>query len=206
VSSEIVEANRGKWTKAISPLTSIAKMADQVTKIKTTEKISGRITFVDDQGKDNSGQIDAIVWTMPKLDFILGLPDVLRNFLPMFVQMLNDAQFSLTQVTTELEDTDVRENKELLKPNEKILWSDGETIEAPEDAETPMPSHFDPVIQFMEIPYDEAIKEYHEILDKHIGEMLKESVDYRKLLTSKLALGRFVPKEWVGITCPPLHL
>ena len=206
VNSEIVEANREKWAKAISPLNTVVKMADQQTKVKTSEKITGRITFVDDKGIDKSGIVEAIVWKMPNLDFILGLPDVLKNFLPLFAQMLNDAQNSVAQVTTESEDTVINENPELLKPFEKILWSNGETIEAPEDAETPMPSHFDPVLQFMEIPYDEAMKEYHDILDKHIGEKLKDSVEFRKLLTSKLALGRFVPVKWEGITCPPLHL
>ena len=103
VNSEIVVANREKWTKAISPLNTVVKMADQQTKIRTSEKISGRITFVDDKGIDNSGIVDAIVWKMPNLDFILGLPDVLKNFMPLFVQMLNDAQNSVTQVTTESE-------------------------------------------------------------------------------------------------------
>ena len=153
VNSEIVEANRENWAKAISPLNTVVKMADQQTKIKTSEKITGRITFVDDKGIDKSGIVEAIVWKMPNLDFILGLPDVLRNFLPLFAQMLYDAQNSVTQVTMESEDTVVGEDPELLKPFEKILWSNGETIEAPEDAETPMPSHFDPVLQFMEIPY-----------------------------------------------------
>ncbi len=35
-----------------------------------------------------------------------------------------------------------------------------------------MPSLFGPVLQFMEIPYEDAKKEYFDILDKHIEQML----------------------------------
>ena len=41
--------------------------------------------------------------------------------------------------------TDIREN-------ENILCSNGQSSEAPEKLETPQPSHFGPVFQFMEIP------------------------------------------------------
>ena len=45
------------------------------------------------------------------------------------------------------------------------------------------------------------------MLDDHIGEMLKDSVGLKQLLNSALALGRFVPAEWVGIKgFPPLDL
>ena len=57
--------------------------------------------------------------------------------------------------------------------------------------ETPEPSHFGPVLQFMEIPYKEARAEYLEILDSHIGEMLKDSKGFKDLLNLELALGRF---------------
>ena len=69
-----------------------------------------------------------------------------------------------------------------------------------------MPLHFAPVLYSMEIPYEEARKEYFDILDKHIGEMLSESKELKALLTSELALDRFVPNKLVGIRCPPLEL
>ena len=94
-----------------------------------------------------------------------------------------------------------------MQENEVRSWSNGENTEAPEEMETPEPSHFDPVLQFMEIPYEEAKAEYFEMLDAHVGEMLKDSIGFKQLLNSELALGRFVPSEWVGIKgFPPLDL
>ena len=37
--------------------------------------------------------------------------------------------------------------------DEASLWSDGVVEEAPEDLETPLPCAFEPVLQFMEVPY-----------------------------------------------------
>ena len=75
----------------------------------------------------------------------------------------------------------------------------GENTEAPEEIETPEPSHFDPVLQVMEIPYEEAKAEYFEMSDAHVGEMLEDLIGIKQLLNSELALGKFVPSEWVGI-------
>ena len=68
VSSELVEKNREKWKLGIKPHTLIVKMADQMTKVKTSEKMIGRISFKDNYQQEISGLVDAIVWTMPNLD------------------------------------------------------------------------------------------------------------------------------------------
>ena len=207
VNSELVERNRGSWKRAIKPLVSMVKMADQMTKVRTTEKLTGRISFLNNDKEEKSAMIEAIVWVMPELDFILGLPDVLRNFLPMFVQMLNEAQKTLHPTPMDIAEIIQEEGEELqMRPYETKMWSRGASTEAPEERETYVPSHFDPVLQFMEIPYDDAKREYLEMLDKHIGEMLSDSKELKVLLTSELALGRFVPKKWEGIKCPPLEL
>ena len=155
------------------------------------------------------------------MDFILGLPDILRNFLDTFVKMLRDAEKTLEEVdvsmalTEELQtctvnpiSNEVKDGSSTnMRENEVRLWSNGQSTEAPEELETPEPSHFGPVLQFMEIPYEEARAEYFEILDSHIGEMLKDSKGFKDLLNSELALGWFVPIEWVGINgFPPLDL
>ena len=35
-------------------------------------------------------EVDTIVWNMKGLDFILGLPDIVRNFITSFFMMLQD--------------------------------------------------------------------------------------------------------------------
>ena len=91
------------------------------------------------------------------------------------------------------------------------LWSTGyttgENTEATEMLETPEPSHFGPVLQFIEIPYEEAKVEYFGILESHVDQMLKDLRGFKDLLNSDLALGRFLPREWIGIKgFPPLDL
>ena len=145
------------------------------------------------------------------MDFILGLPDIIRNFMVIFVKMLRDTARTLSQVDVSMTlskgdqteapmSTDMRENK--VKD-----WSNGQNTKAPEEFETPEPSHFDLVLQFMETSYEEAKAEYFDILDSQIGEMLNESPGFKQLLNSTLALRRFVLSEWVGMKgCPPLDL
>ena len=56
------------------------RLADQKTVVKTTEIVRGMLSFMSDEGKEFKGEVDAIVWNMKGLDFILGLPDIVRNF------------------------------------------------------------------------------------------------------------------------------
>ena len=86
-----------------------------------------------------------------------------------------------------------------MQDNETLFWSIGQNTEASEELETLESSHFSPVLQFMEIPYEEYKAEYFGILDDHIGEMWKGSKKFMEWLCTNLALGRFVLKECVGI-------
>ena len=59
----------------------------------------------------------------------------------------------------------------------------------------------------MEISFEEAKSEYFEILNTHVREMLKDSIGFKQLMGSELALGRFLPSVCVGMKgFPPLDL
>ena len=47
-----------------------------------------------------------------------------------------------------------------MQKNEVRDSSNGQNTEAPEESETPDPSHLNPVLLFMEIPFEEAKAEY----------------------------------------------
>ena len=51
----------------------------------------------------------------------------------------------------------------------------------------------------MEIPYKKAKAEYFGIVDDYIGEMLKDSKEFKKLLCTNFALDRFDTKDRVVI-------
>ena len=190
----------------------MVRLANQVTRKNTSELVTGTIGFVDDSGRETRAVVEAIVWEMPKMGFILGLPDMLRNFLDIFVKMSRETERTLSQVDVSMALTEGDQGAASaeasintnMQGNEVRDWSNGQNTEAPGELDTPEPSHFDPVLQFIDIPYEKAKAEYFDMLDGYIGDMLKESAGFKELVNSTLALGRFVPSKWVGIKGFPL--
>ena len=162
----------------------MACLADQATRIETKEVVRGTLSFVaDDGGTEYSGQVEAIVWNMPGMDFKLGLPDITRNFVDLLTSML---RVTTNEVSSVALDTDMR-------PGEIIQWSTGEVEESPEEKETPVPVAFGPVLAFMETGYDEARTEYLTSLKDHVGDLLATCPDFMEILQSDLCVDRFVP-------------
>ena len=88
-SAQMVERHRDSWSSCIFPHRAVACLADQATKIETKEVVRGTLSFVADDGStEYNGQVEAIVWNMPGMDFILGLPDITRNFVDLLTSML----------------------------------------------------------------------------------------------------------------------
>jgi len=198
ISADLVERYRESWSSCIFPHRAVACLADQATRIETKEVVRGTLSFVADDGStEYSGQVEAIVWNMPGMDFILGLPDITRNFVDLLTSML---RVTTNEVSSVALDTDMR-------PGEIIQWSTGEVEEAPEEEETPVPVAFGPVLAFMETGYDESRTEYFSSLEGHVGDLLATCPDFMEILQSDLCVDRFVPKEWTGIKgFPPLDL
>jgi hypothetical protein len=175
----------------IRPYEAWVKLADQKTVVKTKEVVKGMLSFVDDDGKEYSGEVEAIVWEMKGLDFILGLPDIVKSFIHLFFMMLKQSQLD-TLASSALESP--------LKPGQVIQWSDQLEHEAPEESECPMPVAHEPILTFMETSYEDALQSYMDLLKDHVGEHLKGSRKLLEILKSEAATNRFVPKEWKGIT------
>jgi len=122
---------------------------------------------------------------MPGIDFILGLPDIPRNFVDLLTLMLRVTTDEVSSVALH---TDMR-------PGEIIQWSTGEVEESLEEEETPVPVAFGPVLAFMETGYDEARTEYFTSLKADVGDLLATCPDFIGTLQSDLCVDRFVPKE-----------
>ena len=90
INKDIVDKHRKEWESKIRPFEAQVRLADQKTVVRTTEIIRGVLSFMSDDGKEFKGEVDAIVWNMKGLDFILGLPDIVRNFITLFFNMLQD--------------------------------------------------------------------------------------------------------------------
>ena len=92
ISSDLVERNREKWKDCIFPHRAVACLADQATRIETNEVIRGLLTFVGDDGiTEYTGEVEAIVWTMPGMEFIVGLPDIAKNYVDLLTAMLRNS-------------------------------------------------------------------------------------------------------------------
>ena len=200
IARSIVEQHRDKWKSSISPFASTVRLADQLTTVRTTEKVRGQLGFVFDSGEEVSAEIDAVVWDMKSMEFILGLPDILEHFLDLFVDMLHRARAELLGKIDEYEeliDTDMKEGEER-------EWTTGMPEVPVEEEESYVPVQFESVLNYMEVPYEEARKIYLDMIESHIGPLLAECVEIRELLRSDLAMDRYVPKEWSGIKGFPL--
>jgi len=89
ISAEIVDQHREEWSQFIFPHRAVACLADQTTKVETKEIIRGTLSFVGEDGvTEYHGQVEAIVWTMPGMEFIVGLPDITKNFVDLLTSML----------------------------------------------------------------------------------------------------------------------
>ena len=77
----LVEKHMDSWKSCIFPHRAVACLADQATRIETKEVVCGMLSFVSDDGKiEYQGEVEAVVWNMPGMDFILGLPEITRHF------------------------------------------------------------------------------------------------------------------------------
>ena len=138
----------------------MVRLAVQLTRKVTSEVATFTIGFVDDDGKETRVVVEAIVWEKPKMGFFLGLPDILRNFLDIFVNMLIDAEQTLEEVNISMALTEeqlagtsnpisseVKDGVGIdMKEKGVRLWSNWQSTEAPVELETPEPLHFGPVL------------------------------------------------------------
>ena len=68
-----------------------------------------------------------------------------------------------------------------------IKWSEGTQLESEEELATEVPCSFTAALNFMEVSHEKALKIYTDILEDHIGDMLKVSNRLRHILNSDMA-------------------
>ena len=109
--------------------------------------------------------------------------------------MLHRARAELLNKVDEYEDVVDTD----MKQGEEREWTTGVPEVPEEEAESYVPVQFESVLNYMEVSYEEARKIYLDMIESHIGPLLADCVEIRKLLRSDLAMDRYVPKEWSGI-------
>ena len=135
INKGLVDSNRETWGNKITKARSAVRLADQKTIKESSEELEASLTVTLDDGISQRADLNLVVWDMPGLDLIIGLPDITKFFKDKFVEMLG--------VTTEME------------PGEVILWYDGVQEESEEELLTETPCSFTEALNFMEVTYEE---------------------------------------------------
>jgi len=108
---------------------------------------------------------------MREIEFILGFPGIAKNYVQLLSSILQaEAPGVGCMLETDMRQGDIK------------LWNNGEVEESPEKLGIPMPVAFGPVLAFMETSYDRARKEYFDMLDDHVGELLSGSREFMSIL------------------------
>ena len=182
ISEELINKYRDQWKDYLTPVESLVRLADQKTVLGSKEELRAQLIIFGINGEEFIAELELVVWSMPGMDVIIGLPDITNYYKDKLVQMISNME-----IVSEME------------PGEVSQWSQGIEVESEEELNTEIPCSFRAILNFMEVPYEESLEVYKSSLDNHIGEFLKDSKRLRDILNSKEAKGVFVPKEWTGM-------
>ena len=199
IHSGLVNNNRSAWSDNIVQRKSQIRLGDQKTVVTSEEEIMGTVQFLNNIGDIVESQILLVVHDMPGMDMIIGLPDISKHFLSLLNEMLSPTDLSIL-------DTDSLQQLEEI-PEGCFIWSTASDENSPEELQTEEPCSHSAFLNFISTGHAEAVIAYKDMLDAHIGPMLKESEKIKQLMRSDLALEVFVPKIWKGIQgVPPIQI
>ena len=202
ISKDLVDKYRKNMKSRIRNVSGEVVLGDSSTKVKVNERINLPVEFVDWKGKSYAAMIDFCVWSMPGLDAIIGLPDILDHFLGFLVDMLetsrDDHKSDLVKAVFSLEER----YHDLVKP-----WTVEQDPESPEEAESYVPCDFTGPLYYLSKPYEEVLEEYQAMFDEHVAEDWRKNTNVLKLLSTEKAKDVFCPAKWKGINgFEPLEL
>ena len=186
-------------------------LADNRTVKDISTGVRLKLVVKDQDQKKYAYTGDFFILDMAKNDIILGLPALTGKLYPFMEKLLQKAHEEQEDLPTpgyedpELNaldlETDIDESIVLENP-----WINSASEIAPEDYETELPVNFGEALTFLGKSREEAIQDYHAMLDSHVSPEMKENTDIIHYLR-KEALPVFVPEEWTGIKgIPPLKV
>ncbi len=200
VAQRIVNANKAAFLPYLSKHDGVVRLADGTTLVPTKEKASVPIIFFGKDGKQHFGKVDLVVFPhMGNNEMILGLPDIIRSFSKLHIEMIQDAVDNL--VSNQQSVNTVGEPPPPPEPPPLITnpWSQSVLdSEAIEDLETPLPCSFPDALHFMEKSYEDAVAEYISQIADHVHPAFAKETDIVNFL-KKVAVKVFIPQEWTGI-------
>jgi hypothetical protein len=183
ISKELVDEHREALSHLIQRVNGEVRLGDNVTKVNFSEMLYAKISFKNNKGEDLSATIKMVVWQMPGLDMILGLPHIIRHYLDLFIEMMQCHEVS--RLTA---------GDDLVNP-----WTQELDNTIPEEEDTELPSSFSGPLHFLNMNREEAIEEYKSQILEHVDRDFAKNSNVEEYLISEKALAVFVPEKWEGI-------
>lgn len=201
ISTELVDLHRENWKHRIVPMSGIIRLGDCTTIIPVTERIHLPVKFIDSSGKVYKATVDFCVWNSPDLHAIIGLPDIIKFFLPYFFNVLSEETSSCNVLHTATTIPDVldistetgHKQGDLLDP-----WTSTLDL-ADEELESEEPCSFTQPLYFMTKSRAAILADYREWQEKNISPAFRGNPELLALLNSPESLEVFVPTQWRGI-------
>jgi len=192
ISKELVDEHRCKLSPCIQKVNGTVKLGDNTTTINVDEVLIAVVNFQLDSGEHIRRRIKLVVWPMPGLDMIIGLPHIVRHYMRLFLDMLKEVREKIAPGALSV----------LMNP-----WSSDTEADAPEDEATPLPCSFTGPLHYLSVSREQALTEYAEMFDKHIDPEFAKVTDIKEYMLTEEAMSVFVPVKWEGIKgIPPLEL
>ncbi|MEY4860558.1 MAG: hypothetical protein RL059_257 [Bacteroidota bacterium] len=223
VNEDFVKPHREVLKEYITPVSGTARLANgSVVPIK--EKIIMNLVLVDDNGVDYSKPVIFHILPGLSVDLIVGLPDIIRNFLDLFIQMLRKASVELhayegpVNLLSNISDINLLPNYldgicqadgttdiQMVHPDDLIdPWQNMIIEEASEEEGIPYPCAFTDALYYMETSVEQARIDYLEKLEVHVDPEVQAIPGAMQWLRDD-AIDAFVPRNWEGIRIPPVE-
>lgn len=208
-----VDAHRDELNNAgcILPEFSEVTLGDNSTRVPITEAVHCSIIVRDSRGRPvRLASRFAVIPTGP--DVIVGLPDIVRKVLALFIDML--VSEDLPSESSSGEDASSLQNiyprsDELVYPSDAenlpigfsaLPWKSGPTL-APEELETPEISLF-PIDSLANIDSERAeqVAEYLAMIPDHVdADFARAHPEFIEYMRSEEVTNLFVPTNWDGV-------
>jgi hypothetical protein len=216
IAKSFVDEHRDDFDAMIRPCNIRVTLADDETVHRIQEIVRLVVQFEDSTGKTHKGSVDFCVFDMKGNDVIIGLPDIAASFPDFFKSLVDNAVSMVMQrlntIGSSLQHIEGHNpqpvEKQALEQTDdlRIPWSATPEVEAPEDLATELPCSFTAVLKFMEVPYEQALQEYLDMIPTHVSKEFLDATHVEQLLINKGKLV-FVPDSWGGIKgVAPLEL
>ena len=191
INSDIVDKNRTELAPFLVANPGKVRLGDNRTLVEVKENLVIPIAFMH-EGKEFSAEVSFIVWAMPGLDAIIGLPDIIKSFCDAFISMIKSDKLEPSEMHI-LDGSD-----QLISP-----WAFEADDEAPEEVATDLPCSFSGPLHYLSMSREDAIQEYKEQLSTHVEKSFADTTTVLELLNSELAIDVFIPSVWNGIVGVP---